>query len=91
MSEASQVSRPAWTSVLGVLSVLLTLEFWVHALVPFMRERVRFPFWPAGAFIELLLAVLLAALAAIRGSKLWWAVALCAVGTLAFLLHMFAG
>jgi len=91
MSEASRVSRPTWTLVLGVLSVLLVLEFWVHTLVPFMRQNVRFPFWPAGAFIELLLAALLAALAAIRGSRLWWSVVPCALATLVFLLHMFAG
>jgi hypothetical protein len=91
MSKASRVSRPTWTLVLGVLSVLLTLEFWVHYLVPFMRINVRFPFWPTGAFVELLLSALLATLAAICGSRLWWGVVPCAVATLAFLLHGFAG
>jgi hypothetical protein len=90
MSEAPRVSRQTWTLVLGVLSALLTLEFWVHFLVPFMRANVPFPFWPTGAFVELSLATLLAATAAIRGSKLWWSIVVCAVATLLFLLHLFA-
>jgi hypothetical protein len=91
MNEESRASRPTWTFVLGPLSILLMLEFWVHTLVPFMRENVRFPFWPTGAFVEVLLAALLSALAAIHGSRLWWAIVLCALATLVFLLRMFAG
>jgi hypothetical protein len=69
----------------------MTMEFWIHLLVLHMREKVRFPFWPVVAFVELLLAALLALLAAIRGSRLWWSAAVCAVPTLFFLLHGFAG
>ena len=75
----------------GALSVLLTLEFWLHMLVPFLREKVRFPFWPTGAAIDLLLAALLAVLAAIRGSRIWWGVVFCAVATLGFLFFMLGG
>lgn len=91
MRKSTPISKLRWTSVPGALSVLLTLEFWVHMLVPFMRKNVRFPFWPYGAFIELLIAAFLAALAAIFGSRLWWVVVLGAIGTVAVLLSMFAG
>jgi hypothetical protein len=91
MSEALRGWRRTWSLVLGVLSVLLTMEFWIDLLVPYMRENVPFPFWPEGAFAELLLAALLASVAAILGSRLWWSAAACAVATLLFLLHGFAG
>lgn len=84
-------TNPAWTAVLGTLSVLLVLEFWLHLLVPFLRQNVRFPYWPSGAAIELLIAALLAMLSAIRGSRFWWVVSFCAVASMVFLLLMLGG
>ena len=91
MNRDSKVASPGWTPVVGSLSVLLTLEFWLHMLVPFFRQNVRFPLWPTGAIVELLLSLLLASLAAIRGSRIWWLSALCAAGTLGFLIFLFGG
>jgi len=91
MSQAATRPNPIWTIVLGVISILLTLEFWFHLLVPLLRTRVRFPFWPTGAFIELLASAFLAALAAIRGARTWWIVVACACASLCFLLFMFSG
>ncbi len=91
MTGETRFTNPAWPSVLGILSVLLTMEFWLHMFVPFLRRDVPFPFWPTGAAVELLLSALLAALAAIRGSRAWWAAVFCAAGTLGFLLFMLGG
>jgi hypothetical protein len=91
MSQAATRSNPIWALVPGGVSVLLTLEFWTHLLVPFLRTRVRFPFWPTGAIIELLASALLAALAAIRGARTWWIVVFYACASLCFLLFMFGG
>lgn len=91
MSRSATRPNPNWTLVLGVISILLTLEFWVHLLVPFLRMRVRFPFWPTGAFIELMFSAFLAALAAIRGARTWWILVACACASLCFLVFMFGG
>jgi hypothetical protein len=84
-------TNPPWTAVLGTLSVLLVLEFWLHLLVPFLRQNVRFPYWPSGAAIELLIAALLAMLSAVQGSRFWWIVFFCAVASMVFLLLMLGG
>lgn len=84
-------TNPVWPSVFGALSVLLTVEFWVHMLVPFLRRKVAFPFWPTGAAVELSLSSLLALVAAIRGSRAWWAAVFFAAGTLGFLFFMLGG
>jgi hypothetical protein len=91
MNAASYLKNPRWTLVLGLLSVLMTMEFWLHMLVPFLRERVRFPFWPAGAAVELLVSTLFAVLAATRGSRAWWIAACGAAASLGFLLFMLGG
>lgn len=91
MSQNLSRRSPVWTLVLGVFSVLLTLEFWLHLVVPFMRTRVPFPFWPTSAFIELLLSALLAAIAAIFGSRIWWVVVFFAGAGLCILLFAFSG
>jgi hypothetical protein len=80
-----------WSSVFGMLSVMLILEFWVHLLVPFLRQNLRFPFWPASAAVELFVSALLAATAAIRGSRIWWSAMFLATGTVAFLFFMLGG
>jgi hypothetical protein len=87
----SEGANPTWTSFVGVISVLLTLEFWVHLLVPFLRQSVPYPFWPTGATSALLVSALLALLAAIRGSRLWWVAVFCAAITLAFLFFILSG
>lgn len=91
MSQGATRPNPTWTVVLGVISILLTLEFWLHLVVPFLRTKVRFPFWPAGAFIELIASALFAALSAMRGARFWWIVAICACASLCVLVFMFRG
>lgn len=91
MTNGSRLRSPGWPSILGALSVLLTLEFWTHLLVPFFRDNVPSPFWPTGALVELLVSALLATVAAIRGPRIWWVAVFCAVATLGFLLNGFRG
>ncbi len=91
MNRATQPTNPTWSFILGSVSIVLTVEFWLHLLVPSLRRRIPFPFWPTGAFIDLSVSGLLAVLAAMRGSRFWWIAAVCAVGTLAFLFAGFRG
>jgi hypothetical protein len=84
-------SKPDLPSLFGVLSVLLTVEFWVHMLVPFARRKIPFPYWPTAAFVELSFSLLLGLIAAIRGRRFWWAAAVAAVGTLGFFFFLFRG
>jgi hypothetical protein len=91
VSRSSQPASPVWTKFIGAISMLLILEFWVHMLVPYLRRNVPYPWWPTGTIIDLTLSTVLAGVAATRGSRLWWASAACAVGTLVLLIAMFAG
>jgi len=75
----------------GTVSALLTSEFWIHLSVPFLRQKVRFPMWPTGAAIELLVAAGFGAIAAVRGSRLWWISVICALFSLGFLIFLLGG
>ena len=79
---------PTWTFVAGAISALMTLHFWVYALVPFVREKVPYPWWPIGMIVELAVATGLGVLAAVRGSKVWWLTVFLAVATLIFLVML---
>jgi len=78
-------------SVLGSFSLLLTAEFWVHLLVPYLREHLRFPPWPTGEVVDLVLAAVLAGLAARHGSQIWWLGVVGAIMTLGFMFFMLGG
>lgn len=79
---------PTWTFVVGTVSALMTLHFWVYAFVPFVREKAPYPWWPIGMIVELVVATGLGALAAVRGSKLWWLTVFLALATLIFLVML---
>jgi hypothetical protein len=79
-------TTPKWTIVPGLLGMLLVLEFWVHALVPFVRKNVPFPFWPVGAIVDMVLSTVFSALAAIRGSRIWWISCFLSLSALALIL-----
>jgi hypothetical protein len=91
MSTTDCAKKPTWTYVAGAVSSLLGLEFWLHLLVPYLRWHVPFPFWPQGALIDLILALILGCAAAIKGSRFWWAACLVSLLGLSFLLFAFSG
>ena len=74
------MARLKWTTLLGLLSVLLTLLFWLLAAIS-TRTRVHYPGELAGVMTSLLAAIILAGIAAARGSKWWLVAVVAALGT----------
>lgn len=91
MNHDPHPSAPMWTSILGALSILPILEFWAHLLIPYLRNHVQYPWWPTSAVFVLLSSAVLAAIAAVRGLRVWWLSAAFALGALGFLLLVLGG
>jgi len=68
--------KPTWTSVMGLVSVLITCFFWSLALLS-QRKEVHYPGELAGVMITLLIELALSLVAAIKGSR-WWLIAVAA-------------
>jgi hypothetical protein len=80
--------RPTWTSVTGLLSVLITCFFW-SLVVLSQRREVHYPGELEGVMITQLVGLALSAVAAIKGSR-WWLLAVAAsLGTVAFVISPF--
>ena len=69
----------------GIASIVLTAEFWLHILVPYLRENVPYHWWPELAFVQLSLAGFFGIVAGIRGSRIWFLVGSLGLLTLVFI------
>jgi len=77
--------KPTWTSVIGLLSVVVTCVFWSLAVLSQQRE-IHYPGELWGVMITLLAGLALSVAAAIKGSK-WWLIAVAAsLGTVVIVI-----
>jgi len=75
---------PIWTKLLGVLSILPVVYFWLVVLGP-KSWLAHYPGKPASILLAILCSVPLSAGVAKRGSRLWYLVTAMAAGTLLFI------
>jgi hypothetical protein len=73
--------RMNWTNLVGLVSALLTLLFWLLAALS-LRTVIHFPGEVNGVIVSSLVATALAAIATAKGSRWWLLAVVAALGTL---------
>ena len=74
---------PRWTKIVGTLSILPALYFWLWILRP-KFWLASYPGKPGMVLIGILCAIPLSIVVATRGSRVWYVVTAIALGTLLF-------
>jgi hypothetical protein len=74
---------PRWTKIVGTLSILPALYFWLWILGP-KSWLASYPGKPGMVLIGILCAIPLSIVVATRGSRVWYVVTAIALGTLLF-------